>query len=238
MMRYFKFEAHPIGSPAHVETLDSYEDNISFYKENNYSFIPISNADKFYDIHEDELKDMDDHTVIDYDTTVRAVIDALVDLPFLLFKGYWGGSDDKPSDDLIITAADLNKRVAKEMMFSAIADLENIFANTIEQEYPDSEALFSELSPATIGRWTKAGMGDIQMHITEYMTLSEMQKVIAKEEELRSQLGFGSRNQFDNHMSGIIDLRNRVMHASRTIIETRDDVEQLQDRLERVEALL
>jgi hypothetical protein len=98
--------------------------------------------------------------------------------------------------------------------------------------------LFSEVSPATIGRWKKAGLGGIQMHMVEYMTLSEMQKVIAKSEELRSQLGFRSRNQFDKQMSGIVDLRNRVMHANRTIIETRDDVEQLQDRILRIEEII
>ena len=89
------------------------------------------------------------------------------------------------------------------MMFSLLADLENIFAEIIEQECPDSQSLFSEISPPTIGRWKKAGVGGIQMHITEYMNLSEMQKVIGKSEELRSHLGFDSRNQFDKQMSGV-----------------------------------
>ena len=123
-------------------------------------------------------------------------------------------------------------------MFSLLASLENKFAGLIEQEYSDSRSLFPEVLPKTIGRWEKAGLGDVQMHITEYMQLAEMQKIIAKSDELRSELGFESRNQFDKQMSGIIDLRNRVMHTSRTIIECRDDVEQLQKRLERIEELI
>ena len=76
------------------------------------------------------------------------------------------------------------------------------------------------------------------MHITEYMNLAEMKKIIAKSSKLRSELGFESRNQFSNQMSGIVDLRNRVMHTTRTIIESRDDVEQLEDRVGRIEAMI
>jgi predicted SpoU family rRNA methylase len=191
----------------------------------------------FYDRRDKELKEISNAQYIDYDTTVRGAIDALTELPFLFFENYLNNEDDK-SSNLVITAADLNKRVAKEMMFSLLADLENTFADLIERKYSNSQSLFSEVSPATIGRWKKAGLGGIQMHITEYMTLSEMQKAIAKSEELRSQVGFNSRNQFDKQMSGIVDLRNRVMHANRTIIETRDDVEQLQDRISRIEELI
>lgn len=238
LMQHYKFEAHPIGSDAHVESIDSYEDNLDFYEENGFTFVPIPDEDVFYDIRDGKLKEMSGHNTIDYDTTVREVVDALFEVPFLFFEDYHKYSDDKPSNHLIITAADLNKRAAKEMMFSVIADLENGFAEIIENRYPDSQSLFSEVSPRTIGRWTKAGVGDIQMHITEYMTLSDMKRIIAKDEELYSQLGFSSRNKFDDHMSGIIELRNRVMHANRTVIETRDDVDQLRDRLERIEELI
>lgn len=247
LMRHYKFEAHPIGSNAYVESLESYETNLDFYKGNDFTFIPIPDEDMFYDICDGTLKEMSGHKTIDYDTTVREVVNALSEIPFLFFENYYQlgegersvqFSENRPSNHLIITPADLNKRAAKEMMFSVIADLENTFAKIIEERHPDSQSLFSNVRPRTIGRWKKAGLGDIQMHITEYMTLSEMQKVIAKDEGLYSQLGFDSRNKFDSHMSGIIDLRNRVMHANRTVIEKRDDVQQLKERLERVEELI
>lgn len=237
LMRHFKFEVHPIGSPASVENLETYEDNLEFYQENNYSYIPMWDDRKYYDAEEGELKDISKDQRIDYDYTARWAVEALTELPFLFFPDY-GHRNSDVSDHLIITAADLNKRVAKEMMYSVLADLENKFAGLIEDEYQDSESLFSDLSPMTIGRWQKAGIGGVQMHVAEYMTLSEMQKLIAKSNQLRSQLGFDSRNQFDKHMSGIVDLRNRVMHANRTIIESKSDVEQLDDRLSRVEALI
>jgi len=212
LMRHFKFEAHPIGSEASVETMESYKSNLDYYRENDFTFIPIPDEGMFYDRRNNELKEIHNQQYIDYDHTARWAIDTLTKRPFLLFENY-----TMDNTALIITAADLNKRVAKEMMFSLLADLENTFAEIIEQECPDSQSLFSEISPPTIGRWKKAGVGGIQMHITEYMNLSEMQKVTGKSEELRSHLGFDSRNQFDKQMSGIIDLRNRIMHANRRV---------------------
>ena len=238
LTRHFKFEAHPIGSYAATENIDSYEENMEFYKENKFSYIPIPDERKFYDIQDEELREMSRPQLIDYDTTVRTAVDRLTEVPFLFFEDYGMCYDQNQNNDLIITAADLNKRAAKEMMYSVLADLENRFAELIEQEYPDSQSLFAEVSPTAIGRWVKAGVGDVQMHLTEYMTLSEMIRIIAKSDKLRSQIGFESRNQFDKQMSGVVNLRNRVMHTSRTIIEAETDIEKLKNRLERAEELL
>lgn len=238
LKRHFKFEAHPIGSYAATEDLDSYSENLEFYESNGFTYIPIPNNMKFYNVDEEKLGEMSNQQFIDYDTTVRTAVNRLTETPFLFFEGYNVDRGRGSGNDLIITAADLNKRVAKEMMYSVLADLENKFASLIRDKHPDSESLFPEVSAVAIGRWTKAGVGNVQMHLTEYMTLSEMIKIIAKSEDLRSQMGFESRNQFDNQVSGIVDLRNRVMHASRTIIETENDVERLNSRLERAEELL
>lgn len=235
---YGKYEVHPVGSRASVETIESYESNIEFYENNDYTFIPIPNKNKYYDLRDSELKEMERQMIIDYDTTVRVAINRLVEFPFLFFEDYHRESEGESSPHQIITAADLNKRQSKELMYAIIAELENKFAKLIRENNPDSESLHSDLSQPTIERWETAGEGDVQMHITEYMNLSEMQKIIGKSPDLRSNLGFSSRNQFDKHMSGIIDLRHSVMHTNRTIIESRDGVEQLKGRIERIEALI
>lgn len=144
---------------------------------------------------------------------------------------------DRPIYDMI-TLADLNKRHAKEMFYSIIAEVESGLSDLIEKEFPESTELFKEVSPRTIGRWQKAGLNDVQMHIAEYMTLAEIQKVVAKSDEIRSECGFSSRNKFDEHMSGIVDLRHKVMHSSRTLVHNKKDVKKLVGRLERLEKLL
>lgn len=278
-MRYFRFEALSISSSASIESIDSYEDNLNYYKKNNYSYVLMPFDGKYYSLNADEIEDIEEKQVVDVDTSIRYAIEILTEFPFLMiengrpsgcvvkdgeiyfdtwkhdegdeyshpselfrehpgFKQEMVDNESEGNTFYIVTAADLNKRVAKEMMYSVLADLENSFVDIIKDEFPNSEDLFRDVSPATIGRWQKAGLGDIQMHITEYMTLSEMQKIIAKSESLRSRCQFSTRSQFDKQMSGIVDLRNRVMHSSRTVIHDSDDVEQLRSRLDRVEGLI
>lgn len=63
------------------------------------------------------------------------------------------------------------------------------------------------------------------------MTLSEMMKVVGKSEALRENFGYSSRNQFKKNLGGLVPLRNKVMHASRTLVHNWSDLKQLLDRV-------
>lgn len=138
----------------------------------------------------------------------------------------------------IITYADLNKRGARGMLYHIVAELERLLAERVEWKYTDSTDLFRDTRASTIGRWQKAKLDGVEVHIAEYMTLAEMKNVIATSNALLEACGFSSRNQFEKQMSGLVDLRNKVMHANRTMVHSRDEVGQLVKRIERAETLV
>lgn len=139
----------------------------------------------------------------------------------------------------IITYADLNKRGARGMIYHIIAELERQLAARVEAHRPESTKLFRDIRASTIGHWQKAKIEGVEVHIAEYMNLSEMKTLIAMSSDLLDACGFSSRNQFENKkMSGLVDLRNRVMHPNRTMVHSWDEVEDLAGRIERAEALV
>jgi hypothetical protein len=138
----------------------------------------------------------------------------------------------------IITYADLNKRGARGMLYQFIAELERLLAERVERVCTDSTELFRDTRPSTIGRWEKAKLDGVEVHIAEYITLSEMQKVIGKSDELLEVCGFPSRSQFDDQMSGLVNLRNKVMHANRTLVHGPDEIEKLVERIERAQTMV
>lgn len=49
--------AHEIALQAECETVDTYEDVIDRYRENNYSFIPLPFDQQYYDVENDSLEE-------------------------------------------------------------------------------------------------------------------------------------------------------------------------------------
>ncbi|NLV08719.1 hypothetical protein GOC74_02045 [Halomicrobium mukohataei] len=140
----------------------------------------------------------------------------------------------------IITLADLNRRKTKEALYPLLAELESVFASKIGEAYPGEQQIevIPELGSGTIDRWGNARKDGLEMHVAEFMTLSEMLKVVGKTEEIREQFGFSSRNKFDDYTGGLINLRNPVMHSSRTLVHSREDLKKLVERIDRCVELI
>ena len=138
----------------------------------------------------------------------------------------------------ILTLADANKRRARELFYRVLSEFEVQLAYLVEQEYPDSESLFTEAKPEAIGRWQKSKIDELVVHISEHMYLSSLLKVVGKSDNLRESMGYSSRNQFDNDLGGLVDLRNRIMHPTQTLVHDAEDLEKEINRVTRtVEAL-
>lgn len=260
-----------ISSKAETESLESFRSNIRFYKDRNFSYIPLPAEDKYYNIETESLGNIKDEQYLGEDDHLFNGLKLLLEHNFLLVDlkaGYrftfsdgekysyseveqmsmeeiYEGAEfpDIISDMMdqpryhIITLADANKRSVNEMIYPVLAELEEQFSTVIEECYPDSTSLFNQARPRTIGRWQKAKSRGVEVHIAEYMTLGEMKTLIEKEEDLRDKCGFSSRNQFKKKMSGVVNLRNKVMHANRTLIHDKNDLEQLLDRFKRALAV-
>lgn len=276
--------ATEISSDARCETINTYEDTIQSYEEQNYSYIPLPFDVKYYDVEHESLEDFRPGQIIDIDQPIIDVINRLQREPFLFTTAYGIGSplyeeaDDgieritsweqsiNPEEGMygveefvekhpdykedvlrreeevgnfqIITYADLNKRGSRGMIYHIIAELEGQLAARIEKQRPESTGLFRDVRASTIGHWQKAKMDGVEVHIAEYMTLSEMKTLIATSSDLLDDCGFSSRNQFEKQMSGLVKLRNRVMHANRTMVHGWNEVETLAERIERAEELV
>jgi len=124
----------------------------------------------------------------------------------------------------IITLVDLNKRGVKQMLYKVISELSASLGTKIETQYPDSEEIFEHLRPSTIGRWKKDRIRGLNMHISEHMNLLEMMQVIqSSESSFVEECGFDSKSDVET-LNSINDIRNRVMHANRSLIYDRKEI--------------
>ncbi len=137
----------------------------------------------------------------------------------------------------IITTADLNRREVKSMLYMLVGELESKLAGRIRAEY-DSEDLVSELSDDTVDYWKRTVDDGLEVHIVDRMYLKQMKQVFEGSETLIEASGFADEAEFDEQLSGLVELRNKVMHPTRTLVRDRDDIERLVDRVNRVEGAL
>ncbi|WP_414837084.1 hypothetical protein [Candidatus Nanohalococcus occultus] len=256
--------APDIWNQASIETLDSYEDNIEFYKEQSFSYIPIPWSDKFYDIEEGEMKDTSDNQRIREDEPVIDVLEKLRSEPFVLHDNVADSYDpdnlgdldreeyfEKTSSDdyyqyedderwFIVTWADFKKREAKEMVYPLVAELANKFAEVIESYYEDSEEIVEsqQLKPETVGRWYYDKKKGSVLHISEYLDMTEMKTLITNNPELVEICGFDSKTKAIEKIDEIKKLRNKVMHANKTLINSEEEIGELYDTLYLIDDIL
>lgn len=139
----------------------------------------------------------------------------------------------------IITLADLNKRKTKDALYPLVAEVAYLLALKIEDRYPNSEELLKYINADTVGRWYQSKKQGIHMHVSEQMNLAEMQSVVkASDSDFVKQCGFPSKNQVGKQLGSINRLRNKVMHANRTLVRSRDDLRKMVERVEKLEKVV
>lgn len=263
--------ASQIWSTADVETISSYESNIDHYKENSYSFIPLPDSYKYYDVEESELKKMSGDQWITVDFSILKVIELLTKEDFLIVDGAVARvheKDDGEKIDLneyrknkqewesyvsenevpesrheeryhIITWTDLKKKVAKEAIYPLVSEVSTQLADKIEDHLPESEEIpFDQIKDETLGRWFYDRRQGKELHIAEYLDLTEMKQVIKSDEELREKCGFPSNTKLKDQLYHVEELRNKIMHANRTLVNSQDEVEELHERLGMIQSIL
>ncbi|MGQ3331218.1 hypothetical protein [Halorubrum sp. FL23] len=241
--------ASRIASQASIEESNTYADNISFYQEQNYSYIPIPTAGQFYHIDQNQLKEMASDQILPDDAHLVVVMAHLREYPFILLDDHGLLSDqsdlaesfglDRSAQDRydIVTVADLNKRRVKEMLYPAVATFEHTLADLVIQYYPDSDVPEDDVKEDAFDRWDRAKEGDMETHITEYMSLGDIVTVVRNTEALRTTCDFDSKTQYDNAIGGLVDLRNKVMHPRRILIPDPSHVQKTIERLGRINSL-
>lgn len=138
----------------------------------------------------------------------------------------------------IITLVDINKRGIKQMLYKIISQLSSDLATKIESQHPESQDIFKHMRPITIGRWRKDKLNGLNMHISEHMNLLEMMQVIqASDNSFVERCGFDSKEDVGT-LNEINEIRNRVMHANRSLIYERKEIEEILNVISEAEEIL
>lgn len=257
------FIAPNLWNKASIETRDSLEDNKDFYEKKNYSYIPLPYTNEYHDVETKQTNNIDDEQFIDEDTSAIRVLELLKNYPFVLCdmeeKPY--RDDDFSSLDRdfylekveneetvysesnrwrIITWADFKKREAKEMLYPLMAEFSESIANEIEEFYEDSEDIvdLNQLKPSTTGRWFYDRKSGSEIHIAEYLDMTEMKQVVVTNEELLENCGFTSKTEARDTIDEVKNLRNKIMHANRTLVGSKNDLQEIDETIEMVNSTL
>ncbi len=255
-VRENNFKAYQIASTANTETTESYPDNIEYYRNREYQYIPIPISGKYFDVYDDEMCDMHPDQTKQSDVSLIDTLSLLDEHPFLLLyenhrdttqngdivinNGSERGENNTEIEYQIVTLADVNRRAVKDMLYPYIAELATRLSYRIEKEYSDETELFAPLKPATIGYWVRDKDEDVKIHIAEYMDLAEMKQTIKQSsDDFKQECGFSASNtKIEKQLRDIEKLRNRVMHANRSLVHNRDDLSETLERIKRLERLL
>lgn len=217
-----------IASPAVTAPPDVADDEIGSLAGSGISHVPIPEGDEYYDVEAGTRRPMAPEQVVPADRPLLAAIRALVDHPFLLVTRGAGGDDpENPGEDpeyLVVTPADLNRRTAEAAFYPVLSALADRIALLIEAEFPESESLVPLVGPFPVGTWTKARAGDVDVHIAEFLSLTDMIGVVKGRERLLDALGYEDPDELESDLYGVSDLRNRVMHGNRSLVLDPEDV--------------
>jgi len=235
-LRDRNFLASLIAKDAMTETESTFEDRVQDYRQRNFTYIPLPEDGQYFNVKEGWLRSLDEDQWITPETHLLDVMELLQQQPFLLYE--------EPGDEYwIINLADLDKRGTREMLYPSIAELESLIASRIQDHHPESEEMIDDLSdgainPRTIGSWYRDRRNDVELHIAEYMNLTEMKQVLSEgQPALFRSCGFEEECEISDLLD-IRDLRNKVMHVNRSLVRSRRDIQDVLDAIERTQELI
>lgn len=137
----------------------------------------------------------------------------------------------------IVTISDINKREMKDMLYRLFAELVSNLGEKIETEYPDSDSILEYLNADTIGRWKKEQIEGLNIHISEHLNLIDMLQVIqASDTDFVRKCGFKSKDDV-SVLSSINKVRNSVMHANRSLVYSRRDIDDVLKAVENAQRI-
>lgn len=263
-------EASDIFRQAEVETVETYENKLKYYKNKNYTFIPLPDSGQYYNTETNSLEGINERQYVSQAITYRSVFEILSEEPFLLADAYssfilyvvneeeyYTLPDEAPAhadalgfDELkteypsiadyylkeshryyFADLADLNRREVREIIYPVIAELEIELARAIKNDVDDPKDLYHNAPESVVGRREKDILNDVELHTAEYLGLGDMIGLLKGRSHLWKSFGFESANQVDDRLRSIQDLRNRVMHSNRTLVQNQQDVQKMLERI-------
>lgn len=144
----------------------------------------------------------------------------------------------------IVTPADLNKLPARIYIYSLIGDVELQLSHLIHTE----PGMTAEKILRLIGRERSENIRSIveelrdqnvDLDVIQLLYFSDMLTIIQKTEALRKRMGYASRKEAEQGLSGINELRIQAMHPVKPLLKVMpSDLHTLNNRMEKMELIL
>jgi hypothetical protein len=85
-----------------------------------------------------------------------------------------------------------------------------------------------------LGFWELAKKRNVDIGPIGACTISDLLNIIAKDQGLRKELGYNSKNKIDNITGAIPKLRNSIMHSVRPLVTSQEDVVDIKKTVENI----
>lgn len=128
-----------------------------------------------------------------------------------------------------MTRSDLNHREVRRACYELIVECEQLLADVVRIDIHDNWTIFNRIENLeqrawVVGHWTLLEKAELQVHPTQLLTFAQLVRLAGKSEYVLSRLGHKSRSKFEQTLGNFAEFRNRVMHPTRTLIASADDV--------------
>jgi hypothetical protein len=125
-----------------------------------------------------------------------------------------------------ITVSDFNKQPARAYLYMLLSTLEIVLAELIRERYRLRQLDLLQLLPVDtaneIHAMFEADQDDnVEADVVAYLTLSNLFNIIAKSPPLLASLGAPSRRSFEHDAGRLVELRNGVMHPTRSLVSSK-----------------
>ena len=142
----------------------------------------------------------------------------------------------------IITRADVNKRAFRTLFYIVFSELESQLVDLIQAMLPCEKhlkLLSEERAKDVLYNYWRAKTGNVETSVEQYLSFSDIMHIILKSKDMLvwSLLGCTSKKQAEN-LTSLIDLRNRVMHSTRSLLAGEDSILHLLQQYEQIWDLL
>jgi predicted transcriptional regulator len=127
-----------------------------------------------------------------------------------------------------ITRADVNKRAFRTLFYILLSEFESLLVNLVRNRLPcnkNLQLLSEDRAKDVLYNFWKAKSANVETCIEQYLSLSDIINIISKSNDTTSWLwlGFKSKEELKS-MVPLIDLRNCVMHSSRSLLDREDSI--------------
>lgn len=140
----------------------------------------------------------------------------------------------------LVHRSDLNKHPSRTYFYLWLSSLEMMLARLVALRLPGNawiEHLGEQAQIRVLGKMEVELRRNNSIDPIEYLDLSNLVRIIAKNQIIYTELGFDSRKRLKDEIGGLVDLRHDIMHPVRTLVSDAESMNVLANREKTLRAI-